>query len=139
MKSLLFSAPPPPGCFNIGDSADVGFIMDSSKSVNEEDFNRQKEFIIKILEQFEIGPKQTQAAVIKYGESAEVEISFDDYYTLGALKQSVSGIKHDLARESRLDLALKLARDDMFTKRNGARTDEVEQVSCVLLHVVNRC
>ena len=105
--------------------------MDSSKSVNADDFNRQKEFIDQILQQFTIGPKETQAAVIKYGESANVEISFDDFYTLKGLQNSINGIKHDLARESRLDLALKLARDEMFTKRRGARIDDprVEQVN----------
>ena len=102
--------------------------MDSSNSVNEEDFNRQKEFIIRILEQFDIGPQQTQAAVIKYGESADVEISFDDYVTFKRLNESIRRIRHDLAQESRLDLALKLARDEMFTKRRGARIDQVEQV-----------
>lgn len=104
--------------------------MDSSKSVNEEDFNRQKEFIEQILQQFTIGPKQTLASVIKYGETAKVEISFDDFYTMKDLEGSIKSIKHDLARESRLDLALKLARDEMFTKKRGARIDDpkVEQV-----------
>ena len=105
--------------------------MASSKSVNEADFNRQKEFIDQILQQFSIGPKQTQAAVIKYGRTASVEINFDDFYTYKTLKNSIDNIQYDSARESRLDLALKLARDEMFTRRRGARIDDpkVEQVS----------
>ena len=104
--------------------------MDSSKSVNEEDFNRQKEFINQILQQFTIGSQRTLASVIKYGESANVEISFDDFNNMKGLQGRIEGIKHDLARESRLDLALKLARDEMFTRRRGARIDDsrVEQV-----------
>jgi len=39
-------------CFDY--AADIGFIMDSSRSVNKEDFERQKEFIISVIRNFQI-------------------------------------------------------------------------------------
>lgn len=104
--------------------------MDSSKSVNEDDFNRQRQFIIEIIEQFNIGLEDTQAGVIKYGKDAGIEINFNEFHTDKDLAQSIEDIKHDLATESRLDLALKVARDQLFTQEAGARADnrKIEKV-----------
>ena len=50
METLIFSGTD--RCFDY--AADIGFIMDSSRSVNEEDFDRQKEFIIGIVKHFQV-------------------------------------------------------------------------------------
>lgn len=127
----LHTGPPPIGCLNLGNAADIGFVMDSSKSVNEADFNRQREFIKRIVEQFQVSKDETQAGVIKYGESAGIEINFGKFNTPRDLTTAVDNIKHDLAKESRLDLALKVARDQLFTRQAGARSNDskVEKVN----------
>lgn len=126
ISMVFISAPPPPGCFNLGNAADIGFVMDSSKSVNEEDFNRQREFINKIIEQFQVSQDEMQAGVIKYGETAGIEIAFSEFNTAEDISRAVTAIEHDLAKESRLDLALKVARDQLFTKEAGARSDDAK-------------
>ena len=48
-------------CFDY--AADIGFIMDSSRSVNEEDFERQKEFIIGVIRNFQISVNEVCACL----------------------------------------------------------------------------
>ena len=51
-ENSSFHFPGEDRCFDY--AADIGFVMDSSRSVNEEDFDRQKEFIIGIIKQFQV-------------------------------------------------------------------------------------
>lgn len=95
--------------------------MDSSKSVNEEDFNRQKEFIRDILKQFPLSASGSHAGFIKYGANARIEMKFNDYTEANDVLNALKRIEHNKADESRLDVALQIAKDELFTERNGAR------------------
>lgn len=89
--------------------------------MNARSFENQKEFVKRIALKLQLGPTLTQAGVIKYGERASIEINFDDNYRLASFFRSVSRMQHDSARESRLDLALRLAKEKMLTNEHGAR------------------
>lgn len=116
-------APPPSGCFRFGDPTDIGFVLDSSRSVTPSDFEKQKQFIKNILAQFPVGPEKTQAGIIKYSQKAEIELNFNEFETEKDLSNAVDGIKHDQADFSRLDLALEMASNNLFTQEHGARKD----------------
>jgi len=114
-------ASPTMGCVDFGDPTDIAFILDSSRSVTGEDFDRQKEFIKNFLKRFPIGAQQTQAGIIKYGKTANIEIEFNDFTTEAKLSTAIGRIMHSQANESRLDLAFRLARDQLFTAARGSR------------------
>ena len=103
-------------------------MLDSSRSVTVKHFNRQKDFVKSILKQFPVGPEETQAGIIKYGRTADVEINFDDFSTERDLFDALDSVKHAQASETRLDLALKVARDKLFTAARGARGGNVKKV-----------
>ena len=126
--SSLILAPPPAGCFTFSDPTDIGFILDTSSSVSDNNFIRQKEFVKNIIKQFPVGPDQTQAGIIKYGDEAETGINFYDFYIEADLFNAIDSLDHSKATESRLDLALKMARDTLFTASGGSRGDEVNKV-----------
>lgn len=127
------------GCVDFGDPTDIAFIMDSSRSVTGEDFDRQKEFIKNFLKRFPISAQQTQAGIIKYGRTADIEIPFNKYTTESELGNAISEIQHAEARESRLDLAFRVARDQLFTAASGSRGQRVNKVLLLglvfLLHI----
>ena len=116
----------------VAPNSDVAFVLDSSNSVNARSFEHQKEFVNKIAQKLQLAPTLTQAGVIKYGERASIEINFDDNYRLASLVRSVSSLQHDSARESRLDLALRLAKEKMLTNEHGARANS-DKVLLLLL------
>ncbi|XP_065643580.1 uncharacterized protein LOC100214647 isoform X2 [Hydra vulgaris] len=125
-------APPPPGCFTFGDPTDIAFILDSSRSVTRDHFNRQKEFVKTILGEFPLGEELTQAGIIKYGRTADIEINFGEFLTQTDLFNAIDKIKHSQADESRLDLALKKAHEELFTSQ-GARSDKDIEKAIVIL------
>ena len=108
------------GCINV-ERIDIAFLIDSSRSVTEEDFQRQKEFIREIVGEFPVGPEKSLVGVIKYGTGANVEIRFSDYTDEKMLLERVDRLQHSAATESRLDAALQLAQDSLFTREAGAR------------------
>ena len=124
----LILAPPPPDCFTFSDPTDIGFILDSSRSVTDDNFFKQKEFVKNIIKQFPVGPDQTQVGIIKYGEKADTGINFYDFFTEPDLFNAIDSLDHSKDSASRLDLALKMARDELFTASRGARGDEVNKV-----------
>ena len=124
----LILAPPPPDCFTFSDPTDIGFILDSSSSVNADNFIKQKEFVKNIIKQFPVGIDQTQAGIIKYGDKAETGINFFEFFTKVDLFNAIDSLEHSKDSSSRLDLALKMARDELFDASRGARGDEVNKV-----------
>lgn len=124
----LILAPPPPDCFTFSDPTDIGFILDSSSSVTDDNFIKQKEFVKNIIKQFPVGIDQTQAGIIKYGDKAETGINFFEFFTKVDLFNAIDSLEHSKDSSSRLDLALKMARDELFDASRGARGDEVNKV-----------
>ena len=124
----LILAPPAPDCFTFSDPTDIGFILDSSSSVTDDNFIKQKEFVKNIIKQFPVGIDQTQAGIIKYGDKAETGINFFEFFTKVDLFNAIDSLEHSKDSSSRLDLALKMARDELFDASRGARGDEVNKV-----------
>eukprot|EP00111_Clytia_hemisphaerica_P009100 TCONS_00026700-protein len=121
------------GCINV-ERIDIAFLIDSSRSVTQEDFQRQKEFIREIVSEFPVGPEKSLVGVIKYGMGANVEIRFSDYTDEKMLLERVDRLQHSAATESRLDEALQLAQDRLFTREAGARIgDQKTRQALVIL------
>jgi len=105
---------------------DIAFLVDSSKSVNAADFQRQKEFIREILKEFPIGNDKSLVGVIQYGAGAMIKIKFDDYLTSSSLLTAIDNLPYNEAKESRLDLALQIAQDQLLTQAAGARIGDAK-------------
>eukprot|EP00794_Sanderia_malayensis_P005383 gene5383-6056_t len=98
---------------------DVGFIVDSSKSVRRE-YGKEKEFVKALADSFAISKTGSRGAVITFSWHAEHSIKLSDYKNVSAFKNAVDRIPL-LGHTTRIDKALRLARDELFTSRNGAR------------------
>ena len=51
---------PAPGPIGMRCKADIAFVVDSSSSIWEEDFKKQKIFLEEVVKKFEIGPDDVQ-------------------------------------------------------------------------------
>merc|ERR1719228_2696039 len=100
--------------------ADVGVLLDSSGSVREH-YSKEKEFIMKIMNAYQLGEDQSRASVITFSLETELSIKFNEFYDQASFDQAVSDIPH-MKSFTRIDLALQLAKSQMFTKANGARS-----------------
>ena len=73
-------------------SIDVAFIVDQSGSIKLQPFERAKDFVVKVVESFDVDSKNHRIAVIFYERSVTVPLSFSDSTRLGK-KESQSIIR----------------------------------------------
>ena len=104
-------------CF---EKADIAFLMDASESMTEQDFEIQKDFVIKVAESFYMAPKTIQFALVTYSSTALLHIRFKDHLNQDSFKEVVKQLPF-AAGGTRFDKALKMAAEDVFTAQSGAR------------------
>lgn len=98
---------------------DVGFIVDSSGSLRNEYF-KEKDFVKSLSRALQIGPAKSQVGVVLFSHNAELKIKLSDHTDIDSFDKAVDDLPL-LGSTTRIDLALKVAYDQMFAESNGAR------------------
>lgn len=96
--------------------------MDASGSIRRREFSLLKTFIKNIVEFLQVGPTFTHVGVIEYSSSATLQLKFDDTYNKEEIQQRVDLVPHTRGL-TRIDLALKVASEQLFTSAGGMRTN----------------
>ncbi|CAG9539748.1 unnamed protein product [Cercopithifilaria johnstoni] len=121
-------------CRPLDRQMDLLFILDGSGSVSGSTFATQLTMLNKIVDMVEIGPKNTQIAVMQYSSYTLVEFNFSSNPNKEALRTSIQKIRHisgTTKTGKALDKALHVFRHD---SNSGARMnqDDVAQVAVVV-------
>ena len=110
----FFSTVPP--CDNI---ADIGFVVDSSGSLRRS-FGKEKDFVKTLAEGFGISRDGSRAGIVTFSYNAVLTAKMSDHQDMKDFRASVDKIPY-MGYTTRIDKALKVARDELFVKSNGAR------------------
>jgi len=97
------------------EDADLAFVVDTSGSISDENFKKQKDFIKVLASSFDPILAEHQLGLISYSSDAQMEVSFQDKADRKEFEQAVDLIPHTKGR-TRLDKALKLASSRLFTE-----------------------
>jgi len=81
--------------------------MDSSRSINAPQYDREKDFVKKLAAIFNVGAG-SRAAVIIYSDDTQLRIKFDQYSNLDSFLRAVDALPY-LQKRTRIDKALALA------------------------------
>lgn len=95
---------------------DLGFIVDSSESILDDDFVREKNAIKAISDEFVIAPENTRAGVVVYSGEPHVSIGFNQYTSNADFNRAVNALPH-MQSHTRLDKALRHAASNLYNKR----------------------
>ena len=99
--------------------------------MRENNFLAQKKIIKQIIKDiYPVSVEGNRIGIISYSDQAKVEVRFTDFFTETALNRSIDEIPFS-GGGSRIDLALKLARDDLFLVARGARADAKKVCLCI--------
>ncbi|KAI8484386.1 biological adhesion [Branchiostoma belcheri] len=122
---------------SVGDSTppcsavlDLLFVLDGTGSVGEENFERIKAIVQKIVTNFNIGAGQTRVGIIQYANIQRMEISLDAYSDVDSLVEAIGNIGY-IGGNTLTGQALDYTRKFGFSPNNGARTGVV-QVAIVI-------
>ncbi|KAL4223312.1 collagen [Mactra antiquata] len=107
---------------NHSEPADIIFLIDGSGSVTEYGFGRALEFVRKIVDGFEIGPRSTQVSVAVFTDIPVVEFHFqlNTYSSKSALQSHIARISYPSGVEN-ISQALEQARLKFLDPSFGSR------------------
>merc|ERR1711931_192948 len=106
----------PPSCSSV---ADIAFILDSSDSLRTE-YQKEKDFLKRVVSTFGLSEDGFRAGVVTFSYGADISLKFDDHYDSNSFNRAVDNIPL-VGATTRIDLALKKAKKELFTAKNGAR------------------
>ncbi|XP_078356380.1 collagen alpha-4(VI) chain-like, partial [Oculina patagonica] len=92
---------------------DVAFLMDSSESITDEDFEREKTAVKEIARRFLRASPDSRAGVIMYSGRPELSIDFKSQTSLDNFQSAVDALTHTRSM-TRIDLALRYAAESLF-------------------------
>ena len=99
---------------------DLGFILDSSGSISKIEHDEEKDFLKQIASHFKISVNGSHEAVISFSANAELVIKLNEHKDQASFEAAVDRIP--LTRGyTRIDKALRVAKDELFAESNGAR------------------
>ena len=97
----------------------MGFIVDSSGSLRNE-YAKEKDFVKQVAEGFGISQSGTRAGVVLFSQNAELHVKFDQYNKITDFQNAVDNLPL-MGMTTRIDKALKVAYDQLFSMANGMR------------------
>lgn len=101
--------------------ADVVFVLDSSASIWEPDFDRQVDFVKNIVKQFKIGPNNTQVGIVTFGQYHTLRFHLNKYHDSEELQKAIGWIRFKPGRTTNTGDAITYMSNEMFKEENGAR------------------
>ena len=110
-------------CFTVClGKTDLAFMVDSSTSVGESNFQEAKDFVWSVMRNFPISNNDTRVAVIRYSTQANVifDFQFSADNNVPLLKETLDNVEY-VSGETKTELALQLALTDLFSARGGSR------------------
>ncbi|KAL9966098.1 hypothetical protein ACROYT_G024117 [Oculina patagonica] len=103
---------------------DLVFMIDSSESVGLENFNKIKKMVDKTLTLFTISERKTHVGVIVIDSVPHIELNLNTLHGNNVTQDHVTKVVDSLqfiSGQTRIDLALRMARKEVFSKSGGAR------------------
>ncbi|KAJ6653760.1 hypothetical protein lerEdw1_008732, partial [Lerista edwardsae] len=99
---------------------DLVFLVDSSRSVRLQEFEKMKTFLAKMIDTLDVGERATRVGLVNYASTVKVEFNLQKYFDKTAMKQAIAHIT-PLSAGTRTGLAIQKAMDKTFTEESGAR------------------
>lgn len=96
------------------------FLLDGSDGTRNT-FPAMRDFVQRLVEQFNIDANRDRVSVVQYSRDAEVNFYLNTYTTKGEILNSVRGLRHRGGRPLNTGAALQYVRDNVFTTSAGSR------------------
>ena len=115
----FFAAPP---CIA---GLDIGIVLDKSQSINKKNLKRVIKFLADLVRKFNPAREGDHFGLITFDNVTRLVFDFSDseYYNVTSLEEKIESEPTEKAEDvgTRTDLALIMARDQLFTEGGGDR------------------
>ncbi|XP_033755762.1 collagen alpha-1(XX) chain-like [Pecten maximus] len=117
-----------PGCGTV--PADIVFLLDASGSVGSSNFQKQKAFVARFANSFNIGPHNVQIGVTTFSTSTHNQFNLNKYSSKAPLVQAINSIPYQ-SGSTMTSQALTYVTQNSFTHAAGDR-DHVANILIVM-------
>ena len=102
---------------------DLGLLVDTTKSIKYENVPKLTAALRHLVNQFEVATDITHVSLQTFSKESTLHNKFNDdlYHSNDAIDDLITNSFDELNQPTRLDIALKTARDVMFTEESGQR------------------
>ncbi|KAJ7391354.1 hypothetical protein OS493_018397 [Desmophyllum pertusum] len=109
-------------CDDCDKMMDVGIVVDSSSSVRRNNYEKVKDFLIKLVDKMHVSTRLTHVGIIHYNHRSYLDWDFssDRAQNVEALKKAIKNLKYQPGG-TRTDKGMDLAWKDLFKSGNGER------------------
>ncbi|XP_048586558.1 C-type mannose receptor 2 [Nematostella vectensis] len=104
-----------------GERTDLAFAIDASGSMGDQGFLRAKRFVKALIGSFKVSQKGTHVGIIRFSTRAKVMFTFTEHFTHEDVNYAIDDIEYTEGG-TKTELALRLARTELFSKQGGSRT-----------------
>ena len=101
---------------------DVGFAIDGSNSIDDNEYRLTKDFVKDVIRIFTISKQSTHVALLEYASEASIKVYFDDedYYKADKLLERVEKLTQAQGASTNIGRGLQRTLG-MFSTDNGMR------------------
>ena len=112
---------------------DIYFILEESGSVGSSNYQLMKQFVYDTVNEFDIGPDDTQVGVVSYSNSARVHFYLNNYHDKATLLAAINSLPF-YGGGTNTAAPIDLLHTDGFTSTSGARSQSqaIPQVAVVI-------
>ncbi|XP_062928544.1 von Willebrand factor [Mobula hypostoma] len=107
---------------------DVVFLLEASDKVGEDNFNRTKEFVIKMIEQFKVSEDTTNVFVVQYADTVTEEFHFTKIQSNWEVIERIKQMHFHGGEQTNTGKALQHLIESTLTTHNGAREEAPDLV-----------
>ncbi|XP_032879525.1 collagen alpha-3(VI) chain-like isoform X4 [Amblyraja radiata] len=101
---------------------DIVFLIDGSPGMGKS-FSQVREFLMKVIEKFDVGPDTDQVAVVQYSSDARLEFGLNVHSTKDELLNAIPKLKLKTGRPLNTGAALEFVTRNVFIPAAGSRRD----------------
>ncbi|KAI5611694.1 collagen alpha-6(VI) chain, partial [Silurus asotus] len=112
--------------------ADIVFIVDKSGNMGPENFQLVRNFLINTISGLDVGIDKVRIAIIHYSDVPRADVYLNTFSDKSEILQYVQRLSYGRGK-AYTGAALRFAKDYVFTKGRGSRSDEhVQQIAVVI-------
>ncbi|XP_051890123.1 von Willebrand factor [Pristis pectinata] len=107
---------------------DVVFLLEASDKVGEDNFNKTKEFVIKMIKQFKVAEETTHVSVIQYADTVNEEFDFTSTQSNWEVIERIKQMRFHGGEQTNTGKAILHLIESTLTTHNGARDEAPDLV-----------
>ena len=100
---------------------DLVFALDGSQSIGEKGFKNIKDFVVTMIDNYNISKRDTHVGIIEFSNQANVIIPLNKLFERTSIQDQVQRVVPSGGQETVTDEALRKSADDVFDVTSGGR------------------